>query len=119
MKRLTPPIRWPVLVALVLPLALTACDKPADDDDLGAGKNPVAAGEQLPADTTITAKVSTALAADDKLHALQIAVDTHNGQVTLSGMTPDTQSRDRAVALASAVDGVKRVNNQLVIGRTG
>ena len=34
-------------------------------------------------------------------------------------MTPDTQARDRAVALASAVEGVKQVNNQLVIGRTG
>ena len=119
MKRLTPPIRWPALVALALPLVLAACDKPAEDDEFGAGKPPVVAGEQAPTDTTITAKVNTALAADDKLHALQIAVDTHNGQVTRRGMPPDTQSRDRAVALASAVEGVKQVNNQLVIGRTG
>lgn len=122
MKPPIPLIRWTLLAALALPLALAACGKQAEDDELGSGKSldgAIAEGPQATVDTTITAKVNNALAADDKLRTLQIAVDTHNGQVTLTGVMPDNQSRDRAVTLASAVDGVKQVNNQLVIGRTG
>jgi hyperosmotically inducible protein len=121
MKPLTPLIRWTLLALLALPLALAACSKQVDDDELAAGKSldgAIAEGEQASADTAITAKVNTALAADEKLHTLAISVATHNGQVTLSGTTPDTQLRDRAVTLASGIDGVKLVNNQLVVGRT-
>jgi len=66
-------------------------------------------------DMTITAKVNAALVADDKLKATQINVDTREGQVTLTGKAPDAQSRERATTLASAVDGVKHVNNQLIV----
>jgi hyperosmotically inducible protein len=65
----------------------------------------------------ITAKVNAALAVDDKLKATQINVDTREGQVTLTGQAPDAQSRERATTLVSAVDGVKQVNNQLVVNR--
>jgi len=116
MKPLTSLIRWPLLAALALPLALAACGKQVDDE-LSSG--PVSEAEQASVDTAITAKVNTALAADEKLHATPITVDTHNGQVTLTGVVPDTQSRDRATLLASGIDGVKLVNNQVVIGRNG
>lgn len=66
-------------------------------------------------DMAITAKVNAALVADDKLKATQINVDTREGQVTLTGKAPDAQSRERASTLASAVDGVKQVNNQLIV----
>lgn len=71
------------------------------------------------ADMTITAKVNAALAVDDKLKATQINVDTRDGQVTLSGQAPDAKSRERATTLAAAVDGVKQVNNQLVVSKNG
>lgn len=74
---------------------------------------------QVTGDMAITAKVNAALVADDKLKALQINVDTRDGQVTLTGQAPDAQSRERATTLAQAVDGVKQVNNQLVVGRNG
>jgi len=67
----------------------------------------------------ITAKVNAALAVDDKLKATQINVDTREGQVTLTGQAPDAQSRERATTLVSAVDGVKNVNNQLVVAKNG
>jgi hyperosmotically inducible protein len=70
---------------------------------------------QVSSDVTITAKVNAALVADDKLKATQINVDTREGQVTLTGQAPDAQARARATTLASAVDGVKQVNNQLVV----
>lgn len=70
---------------------------------------------QATTDLSITAKVNAALVADDKLKATQINVDTREGMVTLTGKAPDSQSRERATTLASAVEGVKHVNNQLVV----
>ncbi|CAM3693882.1 BON domain-containing protein [Roseateles saccharophilus] len=120
MKPLTPPIRWPLLAVLVL--ALSACGRQDDDDELGAAtRQDATAAEraQASADTAITARVRTALAADEQLRATQITVDTRNGQVTMTGVVPDAQSRERATTLASAVDGVKLINNQVAIGRSG
>ena len=70
---------------------------------------------EISSDVTITAKVNAAFVADDKLKATQINVDTREGRVTLTGQAPDAQSRARATTLASAVDGVKQVDNQLVV----
>ena len=71
--------------------------------------------KQASADMAITAKVNAALAVDDKLHATDINVTTKEGQVTLTGKAPDATSRERATTLASAVNGVKQVNNMLVV----
>lgn len=70
---------------------------------------------RVSSDMAITAKVNAALVADDELKAMQINVNTHDGQVTLTGKAPDPNARERATMLASNVDGVKIVNNQLVV----
>lgn len=70
-------------------------------------------------DAAITSKINLALAADDRLKALKIDVDTSNGQVTLTGQAPDVESRDRATVLAKAVEGVQAVNNQLTVVKNG
>jgi hyperosmotically inducible periplasmic protein len=119
--------RLPLLAAVAAALALSACGK--QDENLTAGErmDGAVADAQMSAsqaaDTTarvstdmgITAKVNAALVADDQLKATQINVDTRDGQVTLSGSAPDAQARERATTLAAAVDGVKQVNNQLVV----
>jgi hyperosmotically inducible protein len=135
--------RLPLLAALAMTAALGACSR-QPDDELSAGRRAdtttadarreggevladarMSAHEaadktaEVTADMGITAKVNAALAVDDQLKATQINVDTRNGQVTLSGQAPDTQSRERATTLAAAVDGVKQVNNQLVVTRNG
>ncbi|MGC4366923.1 BON domain-containing protein [Hydrogenophaga sp. R2] len=66
-------------------------------------------------DAAITAKVNAALAADDRLSALGIDVDTTGGRVELSGTAPDEASRERATVLAKAVEGVVEVENRLTI----
>jgi hypothetical protein len=66
-------------------------------------------------DTGITAAVKTALAADPQLSAWKIDVDTRDGVVVLAGPAPDARSRDRAEVLASAPQGVLRVDNRLVV----
>lgn len=81
-----------------------------------------AAGDKMAVgavDMAITAKVNAALAGDTQLSALRINVDTHNGLVELKGTAPDAAARDRATMLASAVDGVVRVDNQLTIDAKG
>lgn len=65
-------------------------------------------------DLAITAKVKTALAADDQLSALSINVDTDNAVVSLKGPAPTAEAAERATVLAKAVDGVADVNNMLV-----
>lgn len=66
-------------------------------------------------DMAITAKVKTALAADDQLSALSIQVDTVDGVVSLSGPAPSADAVERATVLARAVDGVNAVENRLVV----
>ena len=66
-------------------------------------------------DLAITAKVKTALAADDQLSALGINVDTENAVVSLNGPAPNAEAAERATVLAKAVDGVTDVENKLII----
>lgn len=140
--------RLPLLAALALATALTACSKNNEDERTAGQKLDGAIAEakqsaqetrqdakqamtdaeqsaaraadktaEATGDMAITAKVNAALVADDKLKATQINVDTREGHVTLTGQAPDANSRERASTLAAAIDGVKHVNNQLVVNR--
>ena len=66
-------------------------------------------------DATITASVNAKLASDKELSALRINVDTVEGRVALRGSAPNPAARDRATQIASSVDGVRSVENQLVV----
>jgi trehalose synthase-fused probable maltokinase len=69
-------------------------------------------------DTTITTKVKSSLLADPVVSAIAIDVDTTNGVVSLNGIVNSEQERQRAVQLAQAVMGVKRVDGcNLVVRR--
>lgn len=66
-------------------------------------------------DVGITAAVKTALAADPSLSALKVEVNTSQGVVRLDGPAPDAKARERAGVLAAAPDGVRQVDNRLVV----
>lgn len=66
-------------------------------------------------DLAITAKVKAALAADDKLSAVGINVDTVNAVVSLEGPAPTMEDAERATVLAKAVEGVIEVKNMLTV----
>lgn len=66
-------------------------------------------------DATITASVKSKLAADPSLSALAIDVDTSAGRVALHGSAPDAAAKEKATTLASSVDGVVSVDNQLAV----
>lgn len=83
-----------------------------------ASQGAVQAGERMAValgDAGITAAVKTALAADPALSAVQIAVSTRDGVVSLEGPAPDARARERAQVLAAAPAGVVSVQNRLVL----
>jgi osmotically-inducible protein OsmY len=68
------------------------------------------------ADAAITTAVKTRLAADSRVSALKIDVDTSNGIVTLKGRVRSPAEADQAVRLARDTNGVARVVNELTVG---
>jgi hyperosmotically inducible periplasmic protein len=69
-------------------------------------------------DLNITGKVSAALAQDRELEAAGIEVHTKDGHVELSGSAPSVGARQRAGEIASRVDGVVAVENDLTLSGT-
>lgn len=88
----------------------------ASDAKQGMDKATDAAGARLK-DMSITTAVNAELAKDSELSALKINVDTAEGRVVLRGSAPTEASRERATSLASRVDGVVGVDNQLTVSR--
>ena len=76
------------------------------------------AGDKMK-DASITTAVNAELARDTELSALRINVDTADGRVVLRGTAPNDASRQRATTLASRVEGVVSVDNQLSVGSRG
>lgn len=67
-------------------------------------------------DAGITASVKSRLAADPTAKAYQINVDTNEGVVQLNGFVDSQDNKQAAERIAKAVDGVKRVDNNLTVG---
>ena len=65
-------------------------------------------------DSAITTKVKSALLAEKDVNSLDIRVKTFNGVVQLSGFVDSQWQIDKAVELASAVNGVQSVTNDLI-----
>ena|SRR5207248_7761605 len=68
-------------------------------------------------DSTITAKVKTALLQDPEVSGLAINVDTFKGTVQLSGFANNERERQRAATLARSVAGVQSVQNSIQLKR--
>ncbi|MEO8342427.1 MAG: BON domain-containing protein [Gallionella sp.] len=125
-------------ISLLLIAGLSACDKPGPAERAGSKIDQAAedvgrrtsaaadsAGEKMSEqtrkaggaieDTAITTKVKAAILAEPNLKTLQISVDTVQGVVTLSGAVDSQSSISRAKSVASGIDGVKEVRNQLVV----
>lgn len=66
-------------------------------------------------DATVTAKVKAELIKDAGMDGIDISVETHKGQVILSGFVNNGEQLLRAVHIASGVSGVQSVKNALVI----
>ena len=83
---------------------------------LVAGSASLYAAPQATADKTIDDRVEARINADATLKKRQIVVTTDNGVVTLTGMVSTPAESSKAAALAN-VNGVTRVNNNLVVSK--
>ena len=70
------------------------------------------AGEVID-DSTLTAKVKTALIADPVTKANEINVETYRGVVQLGGFVESAAEKSKATEVARSVSGVKEVRNDL------
>jgi hyperosmotically inducible periplasmic protein len=66
-------------------------------------------------DSVITTKIKAKLAADDFLKSFKIGVESRKGIVQLSGFVDSQMSIDKAGQVASSVEGVKSVKNDLIV----
>ena len=66
-------------------------------------------------DATLTASVTTKLAADEMVKASALHVSTTDHVVTLSGAVPSKAAKDRAIEIAKATTGVTSVVDKLTV----
>jgi len=95
--------------------------EPAPITDKKAEEPPSAASPAAPspgqANAALADKVRAALEADPALRPLAVDVVVSAGAVTLYGTADTPANRDKAAKVASGVDGVKSIQNQIVIVR--
>jgi len=94
-----------VVAAAAATTLLAACSETATRESTG----------QYVDDAAITTKVKTALIRDESLKAFQIGVETYKQVVQLSGFVDTPQLAERAQQVASSVQGVRSVRNDLVV----
>jgi hypothetical protein len=109
-----------VLVALVAVMLLTM---PAAADPRAPSVAQQVEGERrdVPADvqnvesrdSLLTARITTALFADERIKARWVGVATSDGHVILNGNVDSEDARDVAEAIARAVPGVRTLQNDL------
>lgn len=118
-----------VLLGMAIAMPAFAQDESTHDAMHSAGANMKRAGSDTAAaaedvytgtkravkDVTITAKVKKALHDDPAVGSSDIHVSTKTGVVTLKGQVSSREAAARAADLAAHTNGVKRVNNQLMV----
>lgn len=91
------------IVAAVFVVALAGC--------AGAGQRTGAFVD----DATITTKVKSAFATDKTVDAMDIRVETNQGNVRLSGFADSPAEKQRAEEIARNVSGVRSVTNAITV----
>lgn len=106
-----------IAVAVAVVAACNRADTTADARHAAAEVKKVAAkaGDQL-ADSWLTTKIQAQYFADDDVKARFINVSTHDGVVTLSGRAESPESKQQALQIAQNTDGVREIQDHLVIG---
>jgi osmotically-inducible protein OsmY len=98
-------LRTAAAVALALGLALGACAQTATSESTGAYVD----------NSAITGKVKSAILQDPSLKVMQIDVTTYKNVVQLSGFVDTPQIKSHAGAVASRIEGVASVKNNLIV----
>lgn len=92
-------------VAITLALAVAACAPTRTSEGTGGYID----------DTVITAKVKSALLAEQSLKSTEIGVETFKGQVQLSGFVSSSAMAKRAVEITRGIAGVQSVSDVMQV----
>jgi hyperosmotically inducible protein len=103
-----------VLVASYCAAQSAGCTSPSGERS-GASSGASSRARAVLDDAALTAKVTSALTAAGVANPLKINVTTENGVVQLSGFLDSEDKARRAGEIASQVEGVKRVYNDIRI----
>ncbi|KPF48542.1 hypothetical protein IP87_07245 [beta proteobacterium AAP121] len=106
-----------LLMGTALAAALLAGCNKAPDTSTSTPPPSTTMGTQVD-DTVITAGVKAALLGDEAVKSFDLQVETRQGTVLLSGFVDSQAQIDQAVALASGVAGVARVENGVTLKGT-
>src|SRR5687767_15309883 len=107
-----------VVVALAATAACSRAETSREAHEAAAEVRTVAAraGDRL-ADSWLTAKVQAKFFADDDIKARYIDVSTRDGKVTLKGFVETDAVRQEALQIARNTEGVKQIEDRLLIGQ--
>lgn len=92
--------------------------KDAGADTAAAAKDTYHGTTRAVKDTTITAEVKEALMQDSEIKSSKIHVKTAGGVVTLKGNVPSPDLAARAAQIAQQKEGVKSVDNRLMVANS-
>ena len=113
-----------VAVSSLALIGLGGCDGPQPAETAGKKldqsmeKMGQKAGKAID-DTAITAAVKAGILAEPGLKVLKIDVNTKDGRVMLTGSADSAENVQRATQVATAVQGVKSVDNRLAVSSKG
>jgi hyperosmotically inducible protein len=102
-------------IAGVMTISMVACGKTVDAT--GATPPNITVGTEID-DNVVTTRVKSVLLADADIKSFDINVETRKGEVMLSGYVDNQGQIDRALTLTKAVEGVKAVDNKVIL-KTG
>lgn len=71
--------------------------------------------KRVVSDTVITTKAKAKILSTKELKSLQISVETHQGEVLLSGFVDSQAAKEKAEQVVSQIAGVKSVKNSLEV----
>ncbi len=104
-------------VAIALGVGTAACSDattPSSDTTTQMGDSRTGDARGDVSDTVVTTNVRTRLTSDNNTASSDIQVMTNNGVVTLEGTVDSEYAKSAAESIARSVEGVERVNNNLV-----
>jgi len=109
----------PKLLLAALLLSLAACKEAPPPVQAATTAKPQAQAPSRPVDPNeeLSIRVRRALEEAGKIDAAAIDISATDGVVTLFGTAGTKDERERAAQVAAKVDGVKSVENKLVVVR--
>jgi hyperosmotically inducible protein len=114
---LTPPGGIDDKAAATTGQAARKADEKTDEAQKKAGEKADDLGDATK-DAALTAAVKSKFLANTDISGLKIDVDTRMGVVTLNGTVPTAAEKKKAVAVAKETDGVKKVVDNLKVGKS-